>query len=107
MTTRLLNCGSCTLCCQGDLIYIHLECGDNPNDYLTDFNDGRYTLKHKDNGDCIYLDKGCTIHGLQPTICKEMDCRKLYKKIKRNPHLEKHFQPGFMQAAKAAIKRNK
>jgi len=104
---RLLNCGSCVVCCQKDLIYLHPECGDNPNNYLTDFHDGRFTLKHKDNGDCIYLDKGCTIHGSQPTICKEMDCRKVYKKIKYKPEVLKHFPPDFVKAAKAAIKRNK
>lgn len=35
-------------------------------------------LKHKSNGDCIYLDAhGCTVHEDKPILCKVFDCRKL------------------------------
>jgi Fe-S-cluster containining protein len=33
-------------------------------------------LAHKANGDCIYLEeKGCSIHGRAPYMCRTMDCR--------------------------------
>jgi hypothetical protein len=58
---------------------MHPECGDDPSQYATDEYEGRLILKHKDNGDCIYLDraKGCTIHNHRPVICRELDCRAL------------------------------
>lgn len=80
---RIVNCGSCNECCRNDAIFMHPECGDNPADYDTEMYEGRLILKHKPNGDCIYLDreKGCTIWDRRPTICKELDCRLLVKAI--------------------------
>ena len=37
-------------------------------------------LKHKENGDCIYLgDEGCSIWNNAPAVCKAFDCRELFK----------------------------
>lgn len=81
--TRNVPCGTCTACCQGDAIFMHPECGDDPSQYETEMYEGRVILKHKPNGDCIYLDraKGCTIHERRPAICRELDCRELIDAI--------------------------
>jgi len=72
-------CGDCSACCQGDLIFLHPELGDNPKDYDCKRFDGRWVLRHKDNKDCIYLDRDaphkCTIYGRRPAICRSLDCR--------------------------------
>lgn len=59
--------------------------GDRAVDYLTMPAVNPITGKHglalqqKPNGDCIYLgEKGCTIHGKAPAICKEFDCRRFF-----------------------------
>lgn len=81
--TRLVACGSCTSCCRGDAIFLHPECGDDTSRYETEKYRGRTILAHKDNGDCIYLDRdhGCTIHDRRPTICREMDCVVLLERL--------------------------
>jgi len=77
--TRFVPCGSCNECCRNDAIFMHPECGDDPATYETEPYEGRVILKHKDNGDCIYLDRatGCTIHERRPVVCRELDCREL------------------------------
>ncbi|MGB5831584.1 MAG: hypothetical protein WBG92_06280, partial [Thiohalocapsa sp.] len=38
---------------------------------------------HKGNGDCVYLgESGCERHASAPQLCREMDCRLLYQKLK-------------------------
>lgn len=78
-------CGSCSLCCQKDMVLIHPELGDDPAQYLTKAAPGRpgaLMLQHKQNGDCIYLgDSGCTIHARRPAICREFDCRVFAKAL--------------------------
>lgn len=75
---RDLDCGGCVECCRGDAIFLHPECGDDVSMYDWEPYEGRPILKHKPNGDCIYLgDKGCTIHDRAPVICRELDCRLL------------------------------
>lgn len=82
-------CAGCTLCCQGEAIFLHPEHGDIPVLYQTvpAVNPVTQTpslmLAHKPNGDCIYLDRatGCTIHDRAPAICREFDCRKFYLRI--------------------------
>jgi len=74
---RLVLCDGCTLCCQGDAVFLHPECGDDPRRYRTEPAGERLMLAHKANGDCIYLQRrsGCTIWDRRPTVCREMDCR--------------------------------
>ena len=74
--TRLVPCNGCTTCCQGDAVYLHPECGDDPSQYRTERADGRIMLAHKNNGDCTYLErgKGCSIWKVRPTVCREFDC---------------------------------
>ena len=80
-TAATVPCNGCTTCCQGDLVFIHPEMGDKADDYQTMVVGDRLALAHKDNGDCIYLDRGvgCTIHDRAPAICLEFDCRRLLK----------------------------
>jgi len=77
--TRTVACGTCNVCCRGDAIFLHPECGDDVSQYATVEYEGRTILDHQPNGDCIYLDraKGCTIHARRPTVCRELDCRAL------------------------------
>lgn len=102
---KKLKCGTCTVCCQGDLIF--LKPGDDIRLYKTTMIEGKIILQHKPNGDCIYLDRGCSIYDKRPTVCRDLDCRKVYKKAKRNPQYLKFLQADFMKAAKRAIKRSK
>jgi Putative zinc- or iron-chelating domain len=82
---RNVPCGSCRRCCQLDLIVLHPDKGDVIANYETDFRThpitGQmvHTLKHKANGECIYLRaEGCSIHGRAPMTCQEFDCRLMY-----------------------------
>ncbi len=74
----ILPCDGCTVCCQGDALILHPECGDVVAAYHTEEHpDGRTMLAHQPNGDCFYLvrGKGCTIWGRRPVACRELDCR--------------------------------
>jgi len=99
---REVPCNGCYACCQGEAIFLHPECGDIADDYQTETYHGRTVLAHKDNGDCIYLDRsfGCTIHNNRPTICGELDCRKIYKKLKYNKNIHLYISKGVIAAAK-------
>lgn len=79
----VVQCNGCTVCCQGDAIFLHPECGDDARSYETEMYQGRHILKHKPNKDCIYLDRdtGCTIHHRKPTICRELNCAALVKNL--------------------------
>lgn len=81
-------CNGCTACCRNELLMLHPEMGDRAEDYETQVATNPITgkqglaLKQKPNGDCIYLgERGCTIHGRAPAICKEFDCRRFFLKL--------------------------
>lgn len=84
-------CNGCTLCCtNGDAIILRADLGDDVESY--EHEPGRHPftgeptvqLKHKPNGDCVYLGEGgCTIHDRAPLICRRFDCRTLYQKYSR------------------------
>lgn len=81
----VVPCNRCTECCKGDAIFMHPECGDDPSQYETEDYDGRLVLKHKENGDCIYLgEHGCTIHSRRPVVCRELDCRMFITRLTRD-----------------------
>ena len=79
LTTRQVPCNGCTLCCQGDAV--RLEAEDNASDYQTEphpYIPGAPMLAHKPNGECVYLnERGCSIHGHAPALCRIADCRSL------------------------------
>lgn len=83
MKSADVPCGSCNLCCRGDAIRLLPE--DNADLYQTVKHEpsGGLMLAHKENDDCIYLDRetGCTIHTYSPTLCRIFDCRVLFKSI--------------------------
>ena len=77
-------CDGCTLCCQKDAVRLLPQ--DDLGLYMKENHPlfpGQYMLAHKENGDCLYLDreKGCTIHPFRPTLCRDMDCRNIYKSL--------------------------
>lgn len=82
----MVPCGGCNLCCKSEIIALLPEEGDDVSSYDHEHMDipniGMIpVLKHKKNGDCVYLDdeKGCTIHGRAPYICRTFDCRAWFK----------------------------
>ncbi len=83
MKERLLNCNGCTACCIKEAIFLHPECGDIVEFYETDTYNGRHILKHtKNSEECIYLTpNGCGIYDVRPTICRELDCRLVVRKL--------------------------
>ena len=100
--TRNVPCDGCTACCQEDLILLHPEMGDNAEEYQTIrvTVNGReeQALAHKKNGECIYLgEKGCTIHTHAPAICREFDCRDLWRRTSRS-------EPPAMDCGRARLK---
>lgn len=84
----VVPCGTCNLCCRGEVLVLHPECGDRISDYQAMRWNGRWILQHKENGDCIYLDreKGCTIHNRRPAICREFDCRMMALRVMEDPN---------------------
>lgn len=84
-------CDGCTACCRSDLIVLHPEHGDNPDDYQTQetlhplYGHKVFALIKNERGHCIYLgEHGCTIHDRAPLICRKFDCRRWFKKLPRN-----------------------
>lgn len=76
-TTRLVPCGDCRACCEHELLILHPEHGDDPDDFdCYRLPDGRYALRQTDALACIYLgESGCTIWERRPAVCREFDCR--------------------------------
>lgn len=105
---RIVPCDGCTVCCQGDAVLLHPECGDVANQYRTEqCGDGRLMLAHQGNGDCIYLDRqqGCAIWAKRPTVCRELDCRifsepELARMAKKDPRCK-----AMRKAAKRRMRR--
>lgn len=102
---RTVPCNGCVLCCERDTIYIHPELGDDSALYETKIMKGKVVLKHKSNGDCIYLTKsGCSIYERRPAICKEYSCALFVQKTP-NKVLRKLVAQGV--ANKHVVKRGK
>jgi len=50
---------------------------------------GVYILRLKPNGDCVYLgENGCTIYDRRPRVCREFDCRVMYRKLSNKERKE-------------------
>jgi len=104
-----LNCNGCRACCVGDAVFLHPENGDNPLFYETVRYMGRDMLAHKPSKECVYLTKtGCGIYPVRPTICRELDCRVLVKKLgytKARKMVKRNLLPkGMLQAAMRRMK---
>jgi hypothetical protein len=78
---RSVPCNGCTRCCHGDTIRImpHEDARQwqtRQHPYMPKMR----ALELGADGSCVYLGPtGCTIHGSQPQICREMDCRRIYR----------------------------
>lgn len=75
-------CNGCTACCHGDAVRIlpHEDASrwqTEPHSYMA----GALMLAHKPNGDCVYLDGGCTRQADKPQQCHEMDCRRIAQAV--------------------------
>lgn len=111
----IVPCGTCKACCKRELLFLHPEMGDNLQDYRCHpainpvTGHAGYALDHNANGDCIYLgEQGCTIWDRAPAICREFDCRDLYKRRRKiarslNTQSFNDLQP-VMRAGKARLK---
>jgi hypothetical protein len=88
-------CNGCTACCRGAL-FLHPESGaylrpkDDPKEYRYHLavnpvtGEAAWCLDRKEDGSCVYLgDAGCTIRDRAPTVCREFDCRGLFKMFNR------------------------
>ena len=79
-----VTCNGCKACCHKQQVILSLENGDDPKKYLveearTGAGEKAWLLKHKSNGDCIYLGEiGCTIHDRAPWACRTFDCRRWF-----------------------------
>jgi len=88
LVTREVPCDQCTVCCQSwDLVRLDPNLGDDVMSYDVEMHwpTGRFMLKHRENGDCWYLDPnvGCMIHHRRPAKCRTMDCRNVLKVPKK------------------------
>ena len=92
-------CGTCQHCCKHEWIIIDPAKGDvlelyDTTEIVNPINgQPAHALKHKDNGDCIYLSEtGCTIHGRHTAICRAFDCRRFYLNMQSLPRAERRRQ---------------
>jgi len=92
----IVPCAGCQACCKRERIILYPEYGDDVASYDTEPATSdpvgvkiygtaeRRMLRHKENMDCVYLgENGCTIWECAPTMCKEFDCRKMFRKFTR------------------------
>ena len=90
----VVPCGGCKLCCNSFMVPVRSEAGDDPSSYQTAtcFTPGKapyLILDRHANGDCVYLNEnGCTIWDRAPSICREFDCREMFKNSDRNGRRE-------------------
>lgn len=69
-------CGECHACCTK--VNAQLYPNEHKLNFVKRFNksENKYHLKHKPNGECIYLTPvGCSIHDRVPKVCRTFDCR--------------------------------
>jgi hypothetical protein len=95
-------CNGCRACCINDQVSLHPELGDKLVDHFgnVDFSNNVAWLKHKENGECIYLaEQGCSLFGKpsRPAICVELDCRRLLNIPKA---FQRAISPDVLEAAR-------
>ena len=98
-----MNCGDCTFCCKKTLVFI-LPDDDYP--YETTQEEGLEVLAQKPNGDCIYLDNGCSIYKSRPLMCKAYFCIDFYRAAVKNNYTAIVNNKEFTAVVHAAIERN-
>ncbi len=95
-------CNGCSACCVSDLVFLD-PAVDDMNAYDWHFEVGLPVRDRKENGECVYLNKGCSIHQTRPKACRLFDCRVWYldtskakrkQMIRNNASLQNVFQAG-------------
>lgn len=88
-------CNGCTACCKNDLVFLR------DDDELARYavreavhpltGEIGWALQHSPEGGCIYRVEGmgCTIHGRQPMVCREFDCRDVLIRLMSLPRPER------------------
>lgn len=111
-----LPCGTCTLCCRGERIFLFEEYGDDPSSLQTEvimnplLGVMQPALKQKKDRSCIYLGaKGCEAYEQRPAVCRSFSCAAFYmSKSKAQRRAQEAVIPGateiFRQGRKMAIK---
>lgn len=103
--TRIVPCGSCSLCCHGEAIILHPDEGDDAKTYKTrtiwhPFQNKPVEALQQVGDACVYLSPlgGCSIWERRPVICRSFDCRRLTLKI--TPEMERKLvkMPNFDRA---------
>jgi Fe-S-cluster containining protein len=89
-----VDCGSCTLCCKGQIITLDPEMGDDisRNDWDWKSHDLQRVriMKLNNSGSCVHLtESGCDIYSRRPFICKVFDCREAWRFMKRRSRISK------------------
>ena len=92
---KVPECATCPgVCCKGDTIALFPDYGDDPAIYQTQevgrlpSGDPILALKHKPNGDCVYLDEidgvgRCSVYQQRPVVCRSYDCGQHYANTSR------------------------
>ena len=70
------KCGECTSCCNVHVIgrvstEWFLQCNEEEIKRIGAENFNGDKMKIKENGDCIFLEKGCTIQDIKPEACRK------------------------------------
>lgn len=107
MTERnVVPCNGCQACCRNQRILLSQdEIGQY--DAIPTL-PGLWMLRHKPNGDCIYLtETGCGIHNFAPKACRRFDCRAWYLQFPEDMRSmldeDDPFDGPSLKAAKARI----
>jgi Fe-S-cluster containining protein len=74
-----VDCGACHACCQGLLIVLFEQHGDDPSEHdwcwATVGGQRLKVLKTKPNQDCAHFTAtGCGIYAKRPAMCRKFDC---------------------------------
>lgn len=95
-------CGSCFACCVNDRVFLDPD-RDDFSRYDWHHELGMPVLDRKPNGECVYLQAGCSIYETRPTACRRFDCRVWFLStsksrrmalVKGNPSLKAVFRQG-------------
>ena len=78
-------CNGCTACCRNQLILLtkYDDVASYDAHVVRHPINGTpiWAVKQRENGDCVYLGEGCTIHDRAPYLCRQFDCRAIYREM--------------------------
>jgi len=104
---EFFECTQCGECCNGyggnftdnlkirDIAqFIGLSVDDFKDSFLSLSSDGRYMLAVKEDGNCVFFDKNCSIHPVKPRMCREWPFLPAVLKERSNWELMSSACPG-------------